>query len=92
MFAIYVPIVPHPVIYVPLSNVANFQGLISLWYYNAYTSSVTESLKSLSLVQETKKAQSRKRNPNLRYYMSSTHSTLEEAEAFVKTERRWRCK
>jgi len=50
----------------------------------AYTySSVTEPLKNLSFVQEAKRAKTRKGFPNARYYMSSTHSNLKEAEAFV---------
>jgi len=30
--------------------------------------------------------------PNVRYNIGSTHSTLKEAMAFVKTEGGWRCK
>ncbi len=57
--------------------------IISTQPMAAYKSSVTEPLKSLSFVQEAKRAKTRKGFPNARYYMSSTHSNLNEAEAFV---------
>jgi len=65
---------------------------ISTQTITAYTSSVTESLKSLSIVQRTKIAETRKGIPNVSYYLSSTHSTLEEAQAVVTAEGGWRCK
>ena len=58
----------------------------------AYASSLSESLKSLSIVQEAKKAKTRKGIPNVTYYLSSSHSTLEEAQSVVAAEGGWRCK
>jgi len=58
----------------------------------AYASSLSESLKSLSIVQEAKKAKTRKGIPNVTYYLSSSHSTLEEAQAVLAAEGGWRCK
>jgi hypothetical protein len=41
----------------------------------AYASSLSESLKSLSIVQEAKKAKTRKGIPNVTYYLSFTFNS-----------------
>jgi len=43
---------------------------ISTQPISAYAGSVTESLKTLSIVQEAKKAETRKGIPNMSYYLS----------------------